>query len=172
MGLCFFCGSFSTDNVISQSSLKRSRNTRVLRSSPLAFLSKTLDDTTHFPATFSRINLSTTHAHVYLLVRPRVKQALQQQVAHVETDEHATVRPILLHGTVFQRHELHWRLAEQIGHLSGRKPCIRQIPGGQRVIVEGDTIHDRDEEKRPMAATFGDFRVVRVVDGKEDVRGV
>lgn len=37
--------------------------------------------------------------------------------------------------------------------------------------MEGDSINDTDEEKRPMGAAFRDFDVAAVVDGEEDVRG-
>ena len=41
-----------------------------------------------------------------------------------------------------------------------------------RVVVEGDAVHDRDKEERPMSAAFGDGDRVIVIDGKEDVGDV
>lgn len=51
-------------------------------------------------------------------------------------------------------------------HLS-RLPIITRR---QRVVVEGDAIHDGDQQQRPVGAAFSLGHVAAVVDGQEYVR--
>jgi hypothetical protein len=43
------------------------------------------------------------------------------------------------------------------------------IAGREGIIVEGNAVHDRDEEERPMRAAFSSLQFVAVIYGEEDV---
>lgn len=89
---------------------------------------------------------------------------------HLYTHIYPTIATILLLRAIVQIRKSQ-RLAQQLPDLLRRQRGLLFVHRVQRVVVEGDTIDDTNEEERPVRTAFGHFDVAAVVDGEEDVGG-
>ena len=126
--------------------IKRGRN---IQSSVLGDASQRLDDAHHLCAATVRVDHLIRHRHGYLLGRVGLEQALEQQIAHKNTNEHSAVPHILLlrgimhvvEGEAFLNHLL---------ELDGRLLRMFLVENTKAVVMKSRSIDNTYEKKRPV----------------------
>ena len=139
-----------------------------LRSPLLPFLPEIFNNPHHLLSSFSCIHLLSAQTHADSLIRPDHQQPLHQQMSHIQTYKHTTIGSILLLRAIGQVDEPE-RLVQKRRELLCTKLPFPHVAGREGIIVEGNAVNDRDQEERPMRATFSSFWFVAVVYREEDV---
>ena len=94
---------------------------------------------------------------------------LQQQMLHKQTNDNPTILPIHLLRHILHLAELKL-FPEHLLHLARHDSRGLLVRVAHRIVVEGDAVDQRDEQKRPVATAVGDGGVGGAVgDGEEDV---
>lgn len=89
-------------------------------------------------------------------------------MAHAETDEHAAVTAVLLHGRILKLNEA-YLAAKQLAEFHRYRVRLPPISRGERVVVECDSVDDGNEEQRPVSATLGLVGIVAVIYREKDM---
>lgn len=87
---------------------------------------------------------------------------------HEQTHIDAAVAAVLLLGGVLEVAEIEG-FPQQLGEPMCDDFGFVVVGGGQRVVVEGYAIYDRDKQERPVRAPLGGVDAAAIVHGEEYV---